>query len=272
MRCLLRRLNICPNAYYNYRKHQKAGYYTKKSGVHAQIREIYHAHRGVDGYRSMTVYLARRGCTYSPATVHKYMNRELGLRSVVRPKKPDHVHGKPHRIFENRLRQDFTAQKPNQKWCTDFTYLFLKNHEVRYNCTIIDLYDRSVVASISDKHITSELAIRTLRKALESQPAIKSELILHSDQGTQYTSKAFIEFCESVNISQSMSRAGYPYDNAPMERYFNTLKNECTNLYEFATEDALYQRVEEFAYVEYNHVRPHSFNSCRTPYEARMTA
>ena len=62
------------------------------------------------------------------------------------------------------------------------------------------------------------------------------------------------------------------YDNAPMERYFNTLKNECTNLYEFETEKALYQKVEEFAYVDYNHVRPHSFNDYRTPYEARMAA
>ena len=63
-----------------------------------------------------------------------------------------------------------------------------------------------------------------------------------------------------------MSKAGCPYDNAPMERYFNTLKNECVNLYEFQTEEALYQAVEEFAYVTYNHVRPHSYNGYRTPY------
>ena len=220
----------------------------------------------------MVVYLARRGYTYSPATIHKYMNTEMGLRSVVRRKKPEYVHGKPHRIFGNKLLKDFTAEKPNQKWCTDFTYLFLKNHDVRYNCTIIDLYDRSVVASITDRHITSDLAIRTLQKALDLQPVINDGLILHSDQGTQYTSKAFTEFCESVKVTQSMSKAGYPYDNAPMERYFNTLKNECTNLYEFATEDALYQKVEEFAYVDYNHVRPHSFNGYRTPYETRMAA
>jgi len=69
-----------------------------------------------------------------------------------------------------------------------------------------------------------------------------------------------------------MSKAGYPYDNAPMERYFNTLKNECTNLYEFRTEEELYQTVEEFAYATYNHVRPHSHNSYRTPYQARMAA
>ena len=150
--------------------------------------------------------------------------------------------------------------------------MFLKNHDVRYNCTIIDLYGRSVVASITDRHITSDLAIRTLQKALDLQSTINDGLILHSDQGTQYTSKAFTEFCESVNVTQSMSKAGYPYDTAPMERYFNTLKNECTNLYEFVTEEALYQKVEEFAYVDYNHVRPHSFNGYRTPYETRMSA
>jgi len=62
------------------------------------------------------------------------------------------------------------------------------------------------------------------------------------------------------------------YDNAPMEQYFNTLKNECTNLYEFVTEEALYQKIKEFAYVDYNHVRPHSFNGYRTPSETRMAA
>ncbi len=184
------------------------------------------------------------------------MNTELGLRSIVRPKKPGARPGKPHKVFGNKLKQDFTAEKPNQKWCTDFTCLFLKNGDVRYNCTVIDLHDRSVVASITDRHITSDLAVRTLQKALDSQPAIKGGLILHSDQGSQYTSKAFIEFCESVQVTQSMSKAGYPYDNAPMERYFNTLKNECTNLYDFQTEAQLYQTVEEFAYVTYNHVRP----------------
>ena len=148
--------------------------------------------------------------------------------------------------------------------------MFLENHEVHYNCTIIDLHDRSVVASITDQHITSDLAIRTLKKALESQPSLKGKLILHSDQGSQFTSKAFVEFCESVHVTQSMSKAGYPYDNAPMERYFNTLKSELIYLYEYDTEEALYQAVEEFAYVEYNHVRPHSFNGYLTPYQARI--
>lgn len=220
----------------------------------------------------MKAYLERRNIRLSNLTVHRYMNKELGIKSIVRRKKPDYHYGEPHRKFDNLLQQDFTATKPNQKWATDFTYLFLTGGDVRYNCTIIDLHDRSVVASITDRHITSDLAIRTLDKALNSQKSVSPSLILHSDQGSQYTSKAFTEHCEACGITQSMSKAGYPYDNAPMERYFNTLKNEEINIHDYYTEEELYNAVEQFAYIKYNHVRPHSYNGYRTPFEARYAA
>ena len=135
-----RRLGICPNAYYNYRKHRKADYYTQKSEVLSQIEDIYHSHNGVDGYRSMTVYLARRGYSYSTTTIHKYMDTEFGLRSIVRPRRPGNVHGILHRVFENRLKQDFTADTVNQKWCTDLTYLFLNNNEDADIYFLLSLY------------------------------------------------------------------------------------------------------------------------------------
>lgn len=187
---------------------------------------IYHEHEGVDGHRTMQVYLERKGKKISKLTIHKYMNRELGLKSVTRRKKPDYRKGKAHKVFRNILEQDFECDEINTKWCTDFTYLFLSDGSKRYNCTIIDLHERSVIASITDKNITADLAKRTLKKAIDSQPSIKGVLILHSDQGSQYTSKEFVEYCEANAITQSMSKAGYSYDNAPMERYFNTLKNE----------------------------------------------
>lgn len=258
------------SGYYNYRKNRKAEYQNRKEQIKEEIKEIYHDHNGVDGYRSMTIYLGRRGYQYSPTTIHKYINQELGLYSIVRKKKPNGSYEKPQEVFKNTLNQDFTTEKINQKWCIDFTYLYLKNYEVRYNCTILDLHDRSVIASITGKNITSDLAIRTLKKALDSQTYTKGELLLHSDRGSQYTSKAFTDFCKSTQINQSMSRAGYPYDNAPMERYFNTLKNECIYLHEYKSEESLYQAVEEFSYVTYNHVRPHSFNGYLTPYQARI--
>ena len=74
---------------------------------------------------------------------------------------------------------------------------------------------------------------------------------------------------EAVGITQSMSKAGCPYDNAPMERYYNTLKNELINHHYYHSEEELYEAIEEFAYVHYNHERPHSYNNYKTPFEAR---
>lgn len=77
---------------------------------------------------------------------------------------------------------------------------------------------------------------------------------------------------ELRNIIRRNSKAGYPYDNAPMERYFNTLKNDLIYQHYYHTEAELYTSVEEFAYVHYNHVRPHSYNNYKTPFEARYGA
>lgn len=218
----------------------------------------------------MRAYLGRKGINISFLTAHKYMNTELHLFSIVRKKKPGYKKSIPHKVFENKLNQDFTAKEINRKWCTDFTYLFLADGSRHYNCSIIDLHDRSLIASVTDKHITSELAKRTLQKAPESQPGIDTKhLILHSDRGSQYTSKEFTEYCRQMGVSQSMSKAGCPYDNAPMERYFNTLKNELICQHYYHNDDELYSSIEEFAYVQYNHVRPHSYNHYKTPFEAR---
>jgi transposase InsO family protein len=172
-------------------------------------------------------------------------------------------------VFPNLLQQNFSADKVNAKWCTDFTYLYLADGSKRYNCSIIDLHDRSVVASLNGKEITSDLEIRIVKKALSSQSSVKGQLILHRDQGLQFTSKEFVEFCESVHITQSMSKAGYPYDNAPMEHYYNTLKNELIYLHHYHSDEELNRAVSEFACFWYNHVRPHSYNNYWTSYKAR---
>ncbi len=79
-----------------------------------------------------------------------------------------------------------------------------------------------------------------------------------------------MEFCETMNIKQSMSRAGCPYDNAPMERFYNTLKNELVNLRSYQNDEQLNKSIYDFAFVWYNHGRPHSHNNGLTTYQARM--
>ena len=107
--------------------------------------------------------------------------------------------------------------------------------------------------------MNTELAIETVKAAL-ARVGGETGMILHSDRGSQCTSEAFISFCNDNGIIQSMSRPGCPYDNAPMERYFNTLKTEKLNLHKYETEEQLYIAIRSYAFGWYNNLRPHSFN------------
>jgi transposase InsO family protein len=97
-------------------------------------------------------------------------------------------------------------------------------------------------------------------------------MILHSDRGSQFTSKDFIEFCKEHGVKQSMSKPGCHYDNAPIERYFNTLKAELINLRSFETKAKLYEEDTAYAYGWYNHQRPHSYNGGLPPAKVPQTS
>lgn len=260
-------MNIYPNAYYNYRKDRKAKYQQHKERVKDKIQKIYHEYSGNPGYRMMRVYLQRVKISLSNTTVLKYM-QELGIRSTVTPKKPAYKKGECYKKFENHLNRDFQAEKPNEKWCTDFTYIFMEDGRKRYNCSIIDLYDRSVVATLNSSHIDAELAVQTLKAALKRTHYPKN-LMLHSDQGSQYTSQAFTDYCKEKGVKQSMSKAGCPYDNSPMESFYGTFKAEFISKHRFSSDDELDQATKDYVYVYYNHIRPHSSNGYMTPFEKR---
>lgn len=185
-------------------------------------------------------------------------------------KKPAYVKGVKNKIFPNLLHQNFHIEERNKVWCTDFTYIRLANGSMRYNCTIIDLYDRCVIACVNSKHINTELAKETLSKAIATEKP-KKDVILHSDQGCQFTSWAFVDYCKSNGMIQSMSKAGCPYDNAAMERFYNTLKNELVYLNSFYSDKSLDEAIKKYVFVWYNHIRPHSYNNGLTPFEARYT-
>ena len=227
------------------------------------MTKIYHDNDGVPGYRMVADYLALHGKIISYPTAYKYMD-ELGLKSVVRRRKPGYQKGNAHKVFPDLLNQKFDVGAPNQVWVTDFTYLVMPNGTTIYNCSIIDLFKRNCVATLNGSIIDSQLAMDTLAIAIKRQKPSRG-LILHSDQGTQYTSKTFVDFCIKNHIQQSMSRAGCPTDNAPMERFFNTFKNEFFNLYSFETPKILNEKTYDFVYIKYNNLRPHQYNKGLPP-------
>ena len=126
------------------------------------------------------------------------------------------------------------------------------------------------MATLNGKRIDAVLAIGTLKIALQKNKTGKG-LILHSDQGSQFTSKDFTEYCEKERIQQSMSKAGCPYDNSVMENFFGTFKEEFIKQHVFDTDEELNNGTIDYVYGYYNHLRPHSSNRYLTPFEKRMS-
>ena len=127
-------------------------------------------------------------------------------------------------VQPNILKRNFKADKPNQKWTTDITYLIFQNKRL-YLSTILDLYDRKVVAYKISKFNNNHLVIDTLNDAISKRKDVQG-LILHSDQGYQYTSFEYKSICQSNGITISMSRKGTPIDDSPMESWHGILKKE----------------------------------------------
>lgn len=139
--------------------------------------------------------------------------------------KPQTTKADPNeRAFANLLEQTFSVERPNQVWLADMTYVRV-NGKWAYLAAVIDLMDRRPVGWALGTHPTAELACTALRQAITHHKPGKG-LIHHSDRGSQYTSKAYRELLELYGIRGSMSRKGNPYDNAPMESFFKTLKVE----------------------------------------------
>ena len=166
----------------------------------------------------------------------------------------------------NHLEQRFDQKAPNLVWVSDITYIRVAGFWC-YLCVIMDLFSRKVIAWDIATRQDSDLVIKVFRKAyaLRGEP---EGLMFHSDRGTQYTSFSFRQLLDSLNVVQSFSKKGYPYDNAVMECFFKYLKKEETDRRSFRTLQEL--RMSLFRYIDgfYNSRRPHGSLSYLTPNQA----
>ena len=188
-----------------------------------KIRECQEESHRTYGYRRVHIWLERQGIYRNPKTVLRVMQK-YNLLSVVRRKKFHYCSQHLHR-YPNLLNREFTAERPNQKWVTDISYIKTAQGFL-YLSIIRDLYDNSIVAHKMDKEQSIKLVLDTI-KAAKRKEKITAEVQLHSDQGFQYTSHAYFNLTQSYGITPSMSRRGNPYDNALAENFFSILKTEC---------------------------------------------
>ena len=147
------------------KKDIKREYHKRLEHIFELIKYVYYNNNRVIGYRAMRIFIKRYGYELSNTTMHKYMNKELNLCAVIMHSKPGYKTGKKNKIFGNLLNQNFTVDCKNKVWCTDFTYIRQPNGKFRSNFLIIDLFDRSAVASLNSDYINTDLAINTLKIA-----------------------------------------------------------------------------------------------------------
>ena len=227
------------------------------------IRECQIETKQTYGYRRVAIWLERRGVHHDPKTILRVMNK-YSLLSVVRRRRYCNYSQALHR-YDNLLNRDFHADRPNQKWVTDISYIKTAQGFL-YLSVIRDLYDRSIVAYKTSTVQNINLVLNTI-KAAKKKEKVTAELQLHSDQGFQYTSPAYYNLTRSYNITPSMSRRGNPYDNALAENFFSILKTECIHRTKIKTFAEARQLIDDYIYF-YNHQRI-QFKTKLTPLELR---
>lgn len=166
----------------------------------------------------------------------------------------------------NRLNRQFSPALPNQVWCGDITYIWAGSRWC-YLATVIDLYSRRVIGWALSFRPDAQLAAKALDMAYElrGKPA---GLLFHSDQGCQYNSRLFRQRLWRYRITQSMSRRGNCWDNAPMERVFRSLKSEWVPEQGYGSLNEAAKDISSYLMGYYNQRRPHSYNNGLTPAEA----
>lgn len=240
----------------------RSGYYAflkrKQTDPDAQdkelIRTVYLQHGRKYGYRMVQLFLLQdHGVWMNHKKVLRLM-QDMSLRSQIRKKYRNRSASSPgDRVADNLFKRNFQAERPNQKWVTDVTQYRVGDTWV-YLSAIKDLFNNEIVAyQISDRN-DNALVLNTFRNAFKQRKDVTG-LIVHSDQGFQYTSHAYHDMLPQVSAQISMSRRGNCYDNASMESFFSHLKTEGLYPYDIRTVAEAQRRIEEFIHF-YNEKRP----------------
>ena len=205
------------------------------------------------GYRRVWRWLRDRNIQRNPKTVLRIM-KKYGLLSEIRRRRKWVNLGQQLHKYENLLKRQFRADRPNIKWVTDISYIHTKEG-VLYLSMIRDLYDNSIVAYKTATQQTVNLVLDTIRLAMKTEKKrVAAELQLHSDQGFQYTSTAYFKLTQSYGITPSMSSKGNPYDNAMAENFFSILKTECIYRHKPKTFREANELIDRYIYF-YNNER-----------------
>lgn len=259
-------LNVSRGTFYNHifrNKKENKSYQFRRVELSEQIRQIYEENKQIYGAKKIKAVLSSRGVPISEKMVSELMN-EMNLFSIRTDAKKIYVkRNKENKAKKNDyLKMNFSSKAPNKIWVSDITYYKFKGI-FYYIAVIIDLYSRKVISYKISRKNSAHLITSTFKEAYNTRNP-QTELIFHSDRGSQYTSNTFKNLLKSYNVNQSFSPSGKPTHNAVIESFFSSIKKEELYRKDYSSQEEFKKGVN--AYIDfYNNKRPHSTLGYKTP-------
>jgi len=258
-------VGVHPSGYYAWCIEPESPRTKENKRLLGHIKQSWLESGAVYGYRKVYDDMQELGKQCGINRVHRLMRAE-GIRSQTGyAKRKWKRGGAPSVIAPNHLQREFDVAEPNKVWVTDITYL--RTYEGwLYLAVVLDLFSRQVIGWSMSSRIDRDLAMNALLMAVwRRQPT--DEVMVHSDQGSQFSSYDWRDFLAAHGLVQSMSRRGNCHDNAVAESFFQLLKRERIRRRIYATRDEARQDVFDYIEMFYNPKRRHGFNEKLSPIE-----
>ena len=264
VRLMCRVLSVSPSGYYAWRDRKPSVQAQRRAQLEAKVLEAFGAERSRAGAPRLSrrLQVGRRQVAQSL--------RRQGLRAKAARKfkaTTNSNHALP--VAENLLQQDFTAQRPDQRWVGDITYIATDEGWL-YLAVVLDLYSRKVVGWSMSERMTATLVCNALRMALFRRH-LPRDVIMHTDRGSQYCSREHRALLEANGLIASMSAKGNCYDNAAMESWNHSYKVEAIHGERFTTRAQAKTHTFDYIEVYYNRQRLHSTLGYLSPEEFELT-
>ena len=263
VRTMCRCLGIHPSGFYAWLKNPLSERAKEDARQTLLVRNAWQESGKVYGYRKLHDDLIEQGERCCPNRVSR-LAKLAGIRAQIGYKRrPGHYGGKPSLAVDNTLDRQFDVQEPDRVWVTDITYIRTLEG-FAYLAVIIDLYSRRIVGWSMQNRQTTDVVLQALLMAVWRRKP-KNKVLVHSDQGSQFTSMDWAAFLRAHNLQHSMSRRGNCHDNAVAESFFNLLKRERIRRQTYKTRVEARQDVFDYIEMFYNPKRKHVRNGMLSP-------
>ena len=265
VRSMCRCLRIQPSGFYAWQKSPLSQRALDDARQTELIRHAWNDSGKVYGYRKLHDDLLDQGERCCPNRVAR-LTRLAGIKAQIGYKRRPGTHGgRPSLAVDNTLDRQFNVAKPDRAWVTDITYIRTLEG-FAYLAVVIDLYSRRVVGWSMQSRQTTDGVLQALHMAVWRRKPTHRVLI-HSDQGSQFTSMDWAAFVRAHNLEHSMSRRGNCHDNAVAESFFSSLKRERIRRRTYKTREEARQDVFDYIEMFYNPLRKHARNGMLSPAE-----